>query len=92
MYIVICYDISSNKRRTKLYEMLLGYGTPVQRSVFECDLSLTQFEKLIKRMKPFAKKSGESIRYYSLCSRCKERVKSYGINLLEMEKPMDIYL
>lgn len=33
---VIVYDISNNKRRTKLHTALKNYGSPVQYSVFEC--------------------------------------------------------
>ena len=90
MYFIICYDISSNKRRTKLHEMLLGYGTPVQKSVFECELKRVQFDKLRKRLSSFVKASGESIRYYQMCRRCKEKILAYGVPLEEDDDSKDI--
>lgn len=90
MYYVICYDISNNGRRTKLHEMLLGYGTPVQKSVFECELKLSQFEKLKKRIDPFAKAKGESIRYYRMCKRCRDTIRAYGVPLTEQDETKDI--
>jgi CRISPR-associated protein Cas2 len=32
---VLCYDVTDDRRRTKLYRYLLSKGHPVQRSVFE---------------------------------------------------------
>ena len=37
MYLV-CYDISSNKYRKKVADILLNYGKRIQYSVFECRL------------------------------------------------------
>ena len=82
MYIIVCYDISSNRRRARLHEMLLGYGSPVQKSVFECDLNLKQFKKMRKEARPYVKK-GESIRYYQLCGRCRQRTHAEGTSLVE---------
>ncbi|HIP96765.1 MAG TPA: CRISPR-associated endonuclease Cas2, partial [Anaerolineae bacterium] len=36
MFVVVAYDISNDRRRTKLHDTLLNFGTPVQYSVFEC--------------------------------------------------------
>jgi len=83
MYIVVCYDISSNHRRARLHELLLGYGTPVQKSVFECDLTPTQFRRLCSHARRYVKKTGESLRYYHLCSRCQGRTQAEGTILAE---------
>ena len=82
MYIVVCYDITDNGQRARLYELLLGYGTPVQKSVFECNLDKKQFNKMRKEAPRYAKK-GDSIRYYQLCMRCQQRTMSDGTGLGE---------
>jgi len=46
---VISYDISDDKRRTKVFELLLGNGDHVQYSVFLADLS--QRELIVLRTK-----------------------------------------
>lgn len=35
---VLAYDVTDDRRRTKLHTALKDFGTPVQRSVFEFDL------------------------------------------------------
>lgn len=36
---VVCYDISEPKRLARAHKKMLGYGDPLQYSVFCCDLS-----------------------------------------------------
>jgi CRISPR-associated protein Cas2 len=36
--IVVAYDISNPKRLTKVRKTLLGFGEPIQLSVFRCEL------------------------------------------------------
>lgn len=36
---VACYDVSDPKRLARVHSKMLGYGEPVQYSVFLCDLS-----------------------------------------------------
>jgi len=45
MYVVISYDIPEDKRRTKIHKTLKSYGQWMQYSVFECDLTETQYAK-----------------------------------------------
>ena len=45
-FLVVVYDISDDKRRTRLHNTLLNYGTPVQYSVFECLLEPEQVNKM----------------------------------------------
>ena len=45
-FILVVYDISNDRRRTRLHNLLLDFGTPVQYSVFECLLSPKQEMKM----------------------------------------------
>lgn len=36
---LVTYDVSDDKRLRRTYRCLLGYGDPVQYSVFRCELS-----------------------------------------------------
>lgn len=47
---LISYDISDNKLRRKLVQILLGYGKRVQYSVFECQIDNKKFGELYKEM------------------------------------------
>lgn len=44
-YYLVCYDISDEKRLAKMHKKLLGFGDPLQYSVFVCLLS--KMEKLL---------------------------------------------
>ena len=46
MYVVVSYDISEDKRRTKIHNILKFYGQWMQYSVFEFELTETQYAKL----------------------------------------------
>lgn len=46
------YDISDDKRRTKIYKILLGAGDHIQYSVFFCDLNDAELASLRGRLRP----------------------------------------
>lgn len=68
-FIVVTYDITDDRRRTKVAKIMCGFGDRVQYSVFECNLSETNFKRMRKRLEPLVKE-GDTIRYYTLCGRC----------------------
>ncbi|MFM8306162.1 MAG: CRISPR-associated endonuclease Cas2 [Microcystis aeruginosa] len=86
MYFVVSYDISDDKRRTKIHNTLKSYGQRVQYSVFECDLTDTQYAKLRGRLSKLIKpdtacpelRRRDSIRFYFLCACCRGKVERIG--------------
>lgn len=78
MYVVISYDISEDKRRTKIHKILSSYGQWMQFSLFECDLSETEYAKLRSRLSKLIKPDEDSIRFYFLCACCKNKVERIG--------------
>lgn len=69
-FLLVVYDISSDKRRTKLHNALLDYGTPVQYSVFECLLEPKQLERMRKAVRKVIRPRVDQVRYYFLCAGC----------------------
>ncbi len=45
---LICYDVSDPKRLRKVYKTLQGAGESLQHSVFRCELSREERQKLIE--------------------------------------------
>lgn len=43
---IITYDISDDKRRTKVFDALRRWGNHLQYSVFRCELSERQFKEM----------------------------------------------
>lgn len=77
MFIVVCYDIPEDRRRNKVSRVLEAYGSRVQRSVFECDLTQEQLGRLRQRLGRFIKEE-DHIRYYYLCRECLGKVQWQG--------------
>ncbi len=76
-FIVVCYDITDDKRRSRLYRRLHKFGIGVQYSVFECLLTKSRFAEMQKIVKATIKpKQGDRVRYYSLCESCRKRVQA----------------
>ena len=67
MRVVVSYDISDDKRRRKVAEIMEGYGYRVQYSVFECNLNKKQMAEMKRALRPLEKKKKmDSIRFYPL--------------------------
>ena len=64
MYIVVSYDIPEDKRRTKIHSVLKSYGQWMQLSVFECDITLTQYAKVRSRLSKLIKPDTDSVQYF----------------------------
>ena len=78
MNVVITYDISEDKRRTKIHKILKSYGQWMQFSVFECNLTDTEFARLRLRLNKLIKPEQDSIRFYFLCACCQKKVERIG--------------
>lgn len=78
MYVVVSYDISEDKRRSKIHKILKSYGQWMQYSVFECDLTETQYAKLRSRLHKLINPEQDSIRFYFLCRCCQDKVERIG--------------
>ncbi|MBW4652551.1 MAG: CRISPR-associated endonuclease Cas2 [Kaiparowitsia implicata GSE-PSE-MK54-09C] len=64
MLVLVVYDIPDNKRRTKLATFLEGYGRRVQKSVFECFLTLAEMKGLQQKVQRRIKLEEDNVRFY----------------------------
>jgi CRISPR-associated protein Cas2 len=78
MVVVVCYDVRNNRRRLRLYRLLEGFGRPVQRSVFECDLRPAELGRLQARVGRIVSGDEDLVRYYVLCESCVGRIAGVG--------------
>jgi CRISPR-associated protein Cas2 len=81
-FVLIVYDISNDRRRTRLHDLLLDFGTPVQYSAFECRLSEKDILKLKNGVKRIIRPRKDNVRYYHLCADC--------IDAIEASRPGEI--
>ena len=78
MYIVLAYDISDDRRRTKLYKKLKNFGVPVQLSVFEFNLTPSQKDDLIKTVLSHLKSEEDRFSLYVLCEECRKKIERFS--------------
>lgn len=70
MRYAIAYDITDDHRRNQVYRFLKGWGRRVQKSVFECDLSLKELEKVVEGLKGLLALSEDRCHIYPICGEC----------------------
>jgi CRISPR-associated protein Cas2 len=74
MFVVVCYDISHDKRRQILHRRLKNFGRPIQYSVFECLLSEQAFVQLQKTVLRIVNPKEDLVRIYKLCRSCEPSI------------------
>ena len=77
-FIVVSYDISNDRRRTRLFRKLKGFGTRVQYSVFECLLDAQTFQRMQEAVQQIIKPPEDHVRYYRLCETCEQKIQAIG--------------
>ena len=90
MLIIVCYDVTDDRRRLRLYRLLEGYGRPIQRSVFECDLGWPDYRRLRHRVERLVDLDEDRVRFYLLCKGCTDRREVLGGP--PVERDPDYYL
>ena len=75
VFVLIIYDIISNKKRLKLAKYLQGYGFRIQKSAFEAMLRKDIYRNMLKGLKAFASEE-DSIRVYKIIG--KGQITNFG--------------
>ena len=77
-FYVIAYDISDDRRRTKVHKVLSGFGQWTQYSLFECFLTSKERILLRDKLDRVLEPEEDSVRFYPLCEGCLGKVKTVG--------------
>jgi CRISPR-associated protein Cas2 len=75
---VVTYDISCDKRRKKVADLLEGYGRRVQYSVFECVLTAAKYKELRQRLRKRIKDGEDSVRFYPISKHTLDQVEVWN--------------
>ena len=83
MLILITYDVSVTsaegpKRLRKIAKSCLDYGTRVQNSVFECELTPAQYVELKAELLDLYDNAEDSLRFYHLGKKGRSKVEHHG--------------
>ncbi len=75
---LIFYDVSDDRRRRRVAEILLNYGVRKQLSVFECRFTATIAAEVRERVRAELD-SGDRVHWVPLCHDCLARVEGIGV-------------
>ncbi len=78
MYLVVCYDVAANRRRSRLHKRLRARIRAVQKSVFEGELPTHEWGPLLETIMGEIDMKTDTVRLYRLCEACKNRVEMLG--------------
>ncbi len=78
MCYVVAYDIPDDRRRSKVHQILLGFGKWTQYSLFECFLTRKDLILLQSKLGEYLINTQDSVRFYPLCANCVKRVETIG--------------
>ena len=82
MFYLVCYDVVNDRRRTKVANLLKGYGLRVQKSVFECVLNSDQLTMIQTKAAKILDEKTDQIRFYPLSAHCRRKVLIVGFQPL----------
>jgi CRISPR-associated protein Cas2 len=83
MLVIVCYDVSTESREgrrrlRRVARVCEGTGQRVQKSVFECEVTLAQMEELERRLLAEVNLEQDCLRLYRLPSTRGCEVREYG--------------
>lgn len=94
MLIIVCYDVNTEtkegrRRLRRVAKICEGTGQRVQKSVFECTVTLMQLEELERRLLTEISPTEDCLRLYRLPDVKGCEVREYGrFRAIDFEKPM----
>lgn len=90
VFCVIAYDVSDNKRRTKVVKILEKYGVRVNYSVFECILTEVKYQKMQQALEKQINPREDQIVYYPICVNCFTKI-VYQPDRFQKIKMVEVY-
>ncbi len=75
---LVTYDISSDRHRQRIADLLHGALHRVQFSVFEGEPPATLLDQTVERCLPHLTATRDSLRVYRLCAACANGIRVYG--------------
>ena len=83
MLVIVCYDVNTEtregrRRLRRVAKVCEGTGQRVQKSVFECQVSLMQLEELERRLLSEVNLAQDSLRLYRLADTKGCEVREHG--------------
>jgi CRISPR-associated protein Cas2 len=89
MFYIVSYDIPDDRKRLRVSNTLLDFGTRVQYSVFECIMDCSRLDDMTAKLGRIISDE-DSVRIYALCAKCEGVVRVMGRG--DITKDEDVYI
>jgi CRISPR-associated protein Cas2 len=92
--VIVCYDVNTEtkagrRRLRRVARVCESTGQRVQKSVFECQISLMQMEELERRLLAEVDLREDNLRLYRLSGGCGCEVREHGVfRATDFEDPL----
>ena len=85
MWVLVTYDVNTEtsagrRRLRRVAKICEGYGTRVQKSVFECRLSANNYEIMKQRLVKSIVSTDDSLRIYRLQDKKSHVLETFGVD------------
>lgn len=96
MLVIVTYDVSTEtkagrRRLRRVAKICEAVGQRVQKSVFECRVTLMQYEEMERNLLAEIDEKEDNLRFYRLTEPVDLHVKEYGcFRAIDFEKPLVI--
>jgi len=91
-HLVVSYDVTDDRARARLSKYLLGYFDRVQKSVFEGEIAEDKCAKMTADVARLVDQEQDSVRFYTLCPRCRAATDIVGTGTYVEPEEGDIVL
>ncbi|MBI4576712.1 MAG: CRISPR-associated endonuclease Cas2 [Planctomycetes bacterium] len=78
MYVIVAYDVVSDRVRRRLHKALHGFLEHVQKSVFEGEVPEPRYADLIRMIETEIDRRIDTVRVFHLCARCRPATEIIG--------------
>lgn len=70
MNMLVTYDIAHPRRINRIAKIMKDYGLRVQKSIFEVDVTIAQFQQMRRRVEFEMEPDEDGVKYFPLCGKC----------------------
>lgn len=67
---LVSYDIAHPRRINRIAKIMKDYGLRVQKSIFEVDVTIVQFQQMRLRIETELDPEEDGVKYFPLCGKC----------------------
>jgi CRISPR-associated endonuclease Cas2 len=75
---IVCYDVGCDKSRRLIHQTLLGYGTAIEESVFECEVTDAEMAGLLREVRDLLDEEEDRCHAFPVCRDCSGKAEVLG--------------